>query len=115
MLAGGADKTGDIDLDFVYNINQISGVAEDYYDYSSFTYSRTYPADYTYYYFDTDGVTVLSATLDINAYLEAVNGSLPTDGGITLFSVAADDALEVIELVHTQIHEGLLPGTDTGI
>ncbi|MEJ1995968.1 MAG: hypothetical protein P8X75_12295 [Limibacillus sp.] len=115
-LAAAADQTGDIDLDFTFNVNLLyllSGVTDDYYDYGSFDYSRSYPTDYSYYYLATDGVTVLSATLDINDYLDAVNGALPTDGGITLFSAAADDALEVIELVHTQIHDGLLPGTVT--
>jgi hypothetical protein len=56
---------------------------------------------------------VLSATLNVNDYLDATNGTLPTDDGVTLFTAAADDAVEVIELVHTQIHEGILPGTIT--
>lgn len=110
-LAGAADKTGDIDIDFIFNVNLITGVAEDYYDYSTFSYTRDYLATYPYYYLAADGVSVLRATLDINDYLDAVNGALPADGGITLFSAAADDSLEVIELVHTQVHPELLPGT----
>jgi hypothetical protein len=113
LLAGLADKTGDISVDYVVYNNVISDVVAsgDYYDYATFTYDRTYPTDYLYNYTLDGGVTVLSATLDINAYLADVNGDLPDEGGVTAFAAAADDALEVVELVHTQIHDGLLPGT----
>jgi hypothetical protein len=123
-LAGAADKTGDITLDFVINVNELSDLSSenlDYYDYSGFTYTRDYDDDadgdgiidpYTYYYFDTDGTTVLSAELWIDDYLDLTNGDLPSDtDSAALFTKAADDALEVIELVHTQIHEEELPGT----
>ncbi len=123
-LAGAADKTGDITLDFVINVNEISELSTgdlDYYDYTGFSYSRDYDDDadgdgtidpYTYYYFDTDGTTVLSAELWIDDYLALTNGDLPTATDFAaLFAQAADDALEVIELVHTQIHDEKLPGT----
>ncbi len=115
LLAGVADKTGDITIDYVVYNNVIVDVVEsgDYYDFSSFTYVRSFPTDYSYFYTPDGGVTVLSATLNVNDYLDATNGTLPTDGGVTLFTAAADDAVEVIELVHTQIHEGILPGTIT--
>jgi hypothetical protein len=61
-----------------------------------------------------DGALPTTATLDINAYLadESVNGELPDAGDYAaLFAAAADDALEVIELVHTQIYTEILPGT----
>ena len=123
-LAGAADKTGDITLDFVINVNEISELSTgdlDYYDYTGFTYVRDYDDDadgdgtidpYTYYYFDTDGTTVLSAQLWIDDYLALTNGDLPSSTEYAaLFAQAADDALEVIELVHTQIHDSQLPGT----
>lgn len=116
LLAGVADKTGDITIDYVVYNNVIVDVVEsgDYYDFSNFTtYDRSFPTDYSYFYTPDGGVTVLSATLNINDYLEATNGTLPTYGGVTLFTAAADDAVEVIELIHTQIHEGVLPGTIT--
>jgi hypothetical protein len=125
-LAGAADKTGDITLDFVINVNEISELSTgelDYYDYTGFTYVRDYDDDadgdgtidpYTYYYFDTDGTTVLSAQLWIDDYLALTNGDLPSSTEYAaLFAQAADDALEVIELVHTQIHDSQLPGTIT--
>ena len=115
LLAGLADKTGDITLDYLVNENVISGVVEagGYYDYSTFEYSRDYPTDYTYWV-SIDGALPVTATVDINAYLadETVNGELPApDDYAALFAAAADDALEVIELVHTQIYTELLPGT----
>lgn len=123
-LAGAADKTGDITLDFVINVNEISELSSDdlnYYDYTGFSYVRDYDDDangdgtidpYTYYYFDTDGTTVLSAELWIDDYLALTNGDLPSSTDYAaLFAQASDDALEVIELVHTQIHDAQLPGT----
>lgn len=115
LLAGVADKTGDISIDYVVYNNVISDVVDstEYYDFSTFSYTRSFPTDYSYFYSLDGGTTVLSATLNINDYLDAVNGSLPTDGGVTLFAAAADDALEVIELVHTQVYTEVLPGTVT--
>jgi hypothetical protein len=60
-----------------------------------------------------DGEQVLPATLNLKAFLDATQPSLTDAAGVTLFSVAADDALQVIELIHTQIHETQLPGTVT--
>ncbi len=115
LLAGVADKTGDITLDYLVNENVISGVVEpgDYYSYSTFEYTRDYPTTYEYWV-SIDGALPTTATLDINAYLadDTVNGALPdSDDYAALFAAAADDALEVIELVHTQIHTETLPGT----
>ena len=120
LMAGVADKTGDITLDYVVYQNVIAGVVDsgDYYDFSSFTttdYTRDYSDNYTYFLqvVAEDGtVSVEPRTLDINAYLEAINDPLPATDGAALFAAAADDALEVIELVHTQIVTGEeLPGT----
>lgn len=115
LLAGVGDKTGDISIDYVVYDNVITGVVKpgEFYDYSTFTYDRTYPTDYTYFYTVDGGATVLSAVLNINDYLNSVNGELPSDGGAILFAAAADDALEVIELIHTQIYSEILPGTIT--
>ncbi len=111
LFAAVADKTGDITLDYLVYQNVITGVVEpgDYYDYTSFSYDRDYPTNYSYFYLDTDN-TVAASQVDINEYLEALNGALPDDGGAVLFAAAADDALEVIELLHTQIQPGILPG-----
>jgi hypothetical protein len=117
LLAGVADKTGDITLDFVVYENVISGVVDsgDFYNFAGFDYDRTY--DNVSYYYTLDGTTVLSAELNVNDYLLAINGALPADDqDAAQFTAAADDALEVIELVHTQIHDltesgELLPGT----
>lgn len=115
LLAGVADKTGDITLDFVVYNNVITGIVDagDVYSFTGFTYDRAYE-DVSYFYTLDGGATVLSATLDVNDYLQAVNGDLPTDDQYAaLFTAAADDAVEVIELVHTQVHylTEPLPGT----
>lgn len=115
LLAGVADKTGEITLDYLVNENVIAGVVDpgEYYDYSTFEYTRDYPTEYTYWV-SIDGALPVTATLDINAYLadESVNGELPgAEDHAALFAAASDDALEVIELVHTQIHTEILPGT----
>jgi len=111
LFAGVADKTGDIGIDYLVYQNVITDVVEqgDYYDYDGFSYTRDYPDNYSY--FVQVGDVVETKTLDVNDYLEAINGDLPT-GDAALFAAAADDALEVIELVHTQIHTEVLPGTN---
>jgi len=107
LFAGVADKTGDISIDYVVYQNVITDVVDsgDYYIYDGFTYTREFPTDYTYFYMDGDDVK--SATLNINDYLAAINGDLPT-GSTALFAAAADDAVEVIELIHTQIHDAII-------
>ncbi len=115
LLGGSADKTGEITNDVTFYSNVIYDIVpagEDYVDYGDMTYDRSlYDAVVFYHYYDTDGVTVLNASVNLKDYLEATQPALPAEGGITLFSVAADDALEVVEIIHSQIHEGLLPGT----
>jgi hypothetical protein len=115
LLGGSADKTGEITNDVVFYSNVIYNLVpsgEDYVDYSAMTYDRSiYNTVVDYHYYDTDGVTVLNATVNLKDYLEATQPALPAEGGITLFTVASDDALEVVELIHTQIHESVLPGT----
>lgn len=115
LLAGVSDKTGDITVDYVVYYNVIVDIVESgqYYDFSTFSYTRDFPTDYVYNYTLDGGVTILSATLNINDYLEAVNGSITGDAGVTLFTDAADDSVEVIELLHTQIYSEILPGTIT--
>ena len=106
LLAGAADKTGDISLDFLVNENVFAGVVEagDVYSYDGFTYDRTYPTDYTFWYSPDGLVAPVEKTMDINDYLASLNGTLPAANEVAaLFAAAADDALEVIELVHTQI------------
>ena len=117
LLGGAADKTGTLTVDVVYYSNVIYDLVpsgEDYVDYSSMTYDRSvYDATVDYHYYDTDGTTVLNATVNLKDYLVATQPELPSDGGVTLFTVASDDALEVVELIHTQIHTTVLPGTVT--
>jgi len=111
LLAGVADKTGDISIDYVFYQNLITDVVtnpDTYYDFSDFTYDRDFGE--TTYWVSTDGVTTTLYRIDLDEYLQATNGGLPT-GDAALFAAAADDALEVIEFVHTQIQTEVLPGT----
>lgn len=108
LLAGAADKTSTIGIDLVAYENIIAGVSTPtaYYDYSTYDYDRaaTYNTPITYFVQDPDTGVVTSVTSTV---YEAVFNSVPysaTDGGITAFAQAADDALQVIEFVHTQIH-----------
>ena len=107
LFAGVADKTGDISIDYVVYQNVNADVVDsgDYYLYSEFTYTREFPTDYTYFYMD--GEDVKTATLNINDYLAAINGDLPA-GSTALFAAAADDAVELIELIHTQVHDAII-------
>jgi hypothetical protein len=116
LLAGVADKTGDISLDFVVNENVFAGIveADAVYSFAGFTYDRAYPTDYTYLWAPDTETAPVYKELNINVYLDAINDPLPDAGDFAaLFAAAADDALEVIELVHTQvvISEEPLPGT----
>jgi hypothetical protein len=115
LLAGVSDKTGDITVDYVVYYNVIVDLvkAGEFYDFSTFSYTRDFPTDYVYNYTLDGGVTILSATLNVNDYLAAVNGDITGDSGVTLFTDAADDSVEVIELLHTQIYSEILPGTIT--
>jgi hypothetical protein len=111
LLAGVADKTGEISIDYVFYQNLIADVVtnpDTYYDYDGFAYDRDFGE--TTYWVSTDGVTTTLYRIDLDAYLDEINGDLPT-GDAALFAAAADDALEVIEFVHTQIHTEELPGT----
>lgn len=122
LLGAAADKTGDIapaigeytSNDMVWYLNLIYGVstATQPYDYSTFTYDRSeYNTTVSYYYMDGDAVK--QATVNLKDFLDATQPLSVTEPGITLFSIAADDAVEVVELLHTQIHPAELPGTVT--
>jgi hypothetical protein len=111
LLAGVADKTGDIGIDFVMYENLIAGVEVDFTD---FAYTRSFPDNYVYLWAPDTETEPVYKTLDVNVYLDGINDPLPADGEFAaLFAAAADDALEVIELVHTQIviSADPLPGT----
>lgn len=113
LLGGAASKTGEITVDILYYSNQIYDLAQPgtFYDYTEFTYDRStiYNEDVNYFYMDGDEVE--SATVNLQAYLDATQPEITNASGITLFSIAADDALEIVELLHTLIHDDLLPGT----
>jgi hypothetical protein len=109
-----ADKTGDISLDYLFYQNQIADVVktpDTYYDFSGFTYDRDF-GETTYLVSTDGGLSTTLYTIDLDAYLQAINGDLPADSAYAaLFAAAADDAVEVIEFVHTQIQTEVLPGT----
>jgi hypothetical protein len=112
MLASAADKTGDMDIDTVWYLNSIYGFTEpgEYVDYTDVSYDRSfYDEDLSYFYMD--GEEVVSGIVNLEDYLNAINPVEGTEAGITLFAIAADDAIEIIELVHTQIHDAALPGS----
>ena len=112
MLGAATDKTSALTIDEVVYLNNILGVNEinvatgtiDYYDFSSYDYSRadayagvtlTYLADP-----DGDGVyeTVTEALMD--AVFDGQDWSDSTTGGIDDFVQSADDARAVIEFLH---------------
>lgn len=130
-LAGSADKTGEITNDFVIYQNMIvdtvntqitivedtevpgdQTITFDYYDYSGIAYDRsTYDYEVSYYYTPDGGATVLTSTVNLMDYLNLTSDVDPAAlDGISLFSVQSDDSLQLIELIHTQIHDGTLPG-----
>jgi len=108
LLAAGSDKTGSITIDYVVYGNVIMDIVENdvFYNYGTFDYNRdtTYSGTITYYVQAADG-TITQVTKPI---LEAVFGGesyVSTDGaGISDFVQAADDALQVIEFTHTEVH-----------
>lgn len=120
LLAGAASKTGEITIDLLYYSNQIYDIAQPNtsYNYESFDiYDRSfYNVDLNYFYMEGD--TVTSALVNLQDYLQATQPAIVDESnnplsGISLFSIAADDALEIVELIHTQIHDAELPGTIT--
>ena len=111
LLAAAADKTGTINIDVVAYENIILGIAamtsEDFVDYSSFDYNRSqaYPGTVSYYVQQADGTVVLVTDTILQAVFDGEQ-YVSSDGvGIVDFAQAADDALQVIEFIHTAIHE----------
>ena len=110
LFAGAADKTGTISVDMVAYLNVIYGIAEmtptDYVNYSSLSYDRSDlygDVEITYNELNPDGTTVpVSGNI-----LELVFGgtTVADSGGIDAFTVATDDALQVIEFIHESIHD----------
>ncbi len=114
-LGAAADKTGEISIDMLAYSNAIYELipeGDSYVDYGDFDYDRSiYDQTVKYVYTLDDGLTYNNATVNLKDYLTATQPELEGASGITLFSIAADDALEVVELIHTQIHTSVLPGT----
>ena len=107
LLGAAADKTGEISVDLVYYSNQIYDIVQgaQVYDYVDFLYDRSiYDQEVTYNYYTDDGA-ILTSSINLKAYLDATQPTLDGALGISLFSIAADDALEIVEFVHTQIQE----------
>ena len=116
LLAAAADKTGAISLDMVAYENVILGIADmtrdDYIDYSSFDYDRaaTYDSVNITYYYLPDGATVPELRTG-TIFDEVFGGEIYTgddSAGLADFVQAADDALQLIEFIHTQIHEEVI-------
>jgi hypothetical protein len=108
-LAGTADKTGTVTIDFVAYFNVIAGIVEngEYVDYSAIDYSRDdqYSGNITYFYQDPVTGVVTEVTEPImTAVFDGVSYTSSSGAGITDFTQMVDDALQVIEFVHTQIH-----------
>lgn len=112
LLAAASDKTGEISIDLVMYQDAILGIAdpgEPFQD-PTFSYDRTTAytdangdlVEITYFqYADESNTTVVQKTATI---LDAVFDGDPASGtGVTGFAQAADDALQVIEFVHTAI------------
>ena len=109
LLAAGSDKTGTIGLDYVVYLNVITDIVanDEYFNYDAFDYSRdtTYSGDITYFVQDPETGVVTSVTEPIlTAVFDNVSYTSDSGTGISDFTQAADDALQVIEFVHTQIH-----------
>ena len=107
LLGAAADKTGELSVDLVYYSNQIYDIVQgaQVYDYVDFLYDRSiYDQEVTYNYYTDDGA-ILTSSINLKAYLDATQPTLDGALGISLFSIAADDALEIVEFVHTQIQE----------
>jgi hypothetical protein len=109
LLAAGSDKTGTIGIDFVVYFNVITDIVEndEYYNFDAFDYNRdtTYSGDITYFVQDPVTLEVTSVTEPIlQAVFDNVSYTSASGTGISDFTQAADDALQVIEFVHTQIH-----------
>jgi hypothetical protein len=109
LLAAGSDKTGTIGLDYVVYLNVITDIVEndEYYNFDAFDYNRdtTYSGDITYFVQDPVTGVVTSVTEPIlTAVFDNVSYTSASGTGISDFTQAADDALQVIEFVHTQIH-----------
>lgn len=117
LLGGSADKTGEITVDLLYYSNQIYDLVPSdatFVDYTTFTYDRSIYDKYVSYFY-MDGDEVKSAFVNLSDYLAVTQPSLDGASAITLFSIASDDALEIVELIHTQIHENELPGSVTSL
>jgi hypothetical protein len=110
LLAAAADKTGSINIDVVAYENIVLGIAamtpEDFVDYSSFDYNRTetYPGTISYYVQQADGTVVLVTDTILQAVFDGETYTSADGAGIVDFAQAADDALQMIEFIHTTIH-----------
>ncbi len=112
MLGAATDKTGALSIDEVVYLNNILGVNEinvatgtiDYYDFSSYDYSRAdaYAGVTITYLSDPDGDGVYDTVTEdlMDAVFDGQDWSDSTTGGIDDFAQSADDARAVIEFLH---------------
>lgn len=109
FLAAAADKAGTLTIDKVVDMNTILGITgtltsatgATYVDYSTFTYDRASV-------YSTKTVDVLVKQADgtykattVNVFDAVFKDAAYTGTNVAAFSTAADDALQVIEFVHT--------------
>ena len=109
FLAAAADKFGTLGVDQVVYINSILGLDGaitgpdnvKYVDYSSFTYDRaaTYSDVVVKVLVQTSEGTWVEK--EVNIYETLFNSTQATGTAVTGFAQAADDALQVVEYVHT--------------
>ena len=109
LLAGAADKTGEINDNVVFYTNLIYDLVpadEDYVDYSALDYVRstTFTDTVTYQELNADGTTT-PVTGSVYDFVFGGEELEDTDGGIDAFTALANDALQVIEFIHDPIHD----------
>jgi hypothetical protein len=112
LLAGAADKTGEINDNVVFYTNLIYDLVPadaEYVDYSALDYVRstTFNDTVTYQELNADGTTA-PVTGSVYDFVFGGVELADTDGGIDAFAALANDALQVIEFIHEPIHD-LLP------
>ena len=109
LLAGAADKTGEINDNVVFYTNVIYDLipaTAEYVDYSVLDYVRstTFTDVVTYQELNADGTTMPVSGSVYDLVFGGVELS-DTDGGIDAFTAFANDALQVIEFIHEPIHD----------
>lgn len=106
-LAAASDKTGALTIDEIVGISGFIGVADELASYvTTYTYDRTdtYGDVSVWVLVEQDGVYVPTMVniLDAVVFTDVEDNSIKNnlEGGIDVFTQAADDAVQVLEFVH---------------